>query len=118
MAWDGLGEAVSSARTRPSATRAALDDENISSFFRIVSLEVLVVSVLDALRLGDDPSGLIPTGVEFCLSGHNAGRWCLFSQRGWPATIVGRHLGFGRSMKADTGTMKAARATTNASPGT
>ena len=114
MAWDGFDEAVSSARMRPSATSEALKDEN-KSFFRIVSLEVVTVSVLDELHLDDDPSGLIPTGADFCLSGHNAGRWCLSR---WSATIVGRHFGFGRSVKADTGTIQAARATTTANVGT
>ena len=95
---------------RPSATSAALDDKD-TSFFRIVALEVAVVSVLDALHLGDDMGGLIPREMSG-LSGHNAGRRCLFSQRGWAAPIVGRHFGFdfGRSVKADTaGTAKASR---------
>ena len=95
---------------RPSATRAALDDKD-TSFFRIVSLEVVTVSVLDEIHLDDDLSGLIPK-VMSSLGGHNAGRRCLFSQRGSTAPIVGRHFGFDfdRSAKADTaGTVKARR---------
>lgn len=78
MAWDGFGTAVCSARMRPSATSAALDDED-TSLFRIVSLEEMAVSVLDALRLDDDDDvtrGPVLTLVSRLVIGNNESEQC------------------------------------------
>ena len=63
---------------RPSATSAALDDED-TSLFRIVSLEEMAVSVLDALRLDDDDDvtrGPVLTLVSRLVIGNNESEQC------------------------------------------